>query len=460
MTGWPGRGGRARAAQAERGVLARVAGAEVREHRLRNGLRLMLVERHADPVVSVILWYGVGARHETETESGMAHFLEHMMFKGSAGFAKGEVDRLTARLGGSNNAFTTADHTAYWFEFASDRWEQALAIESDRMANLTLDGKEFSSEREVVLEELSMGEDDPWRSLSRRVQRVLFQRHPYGEPVVGRADRLRRMTVEDMAAWHRRYYHPGNATLLICGDFSSPRALRLVRRHFGSIPAGAPMAEVEPYRPPLVEPAGPQRLELRWDDPNARLCLAWPTVKAGEDADWVLDVITTVLTGGRLGRLYRKLVLNEGLATTISTSNDTRVEGGAFWLFAEAAPGVEPERLERALRAELVLLAREGVSAADLKVARRILAASEAYSRETVTDLAEDIGEWAVDVDWRLALAGPERWARVRTRQVREVVERYLKPERCVTGWSLPREHKQSGEQRAAGRRRGKAGGR
>ncbi|MDP6839493.1 MAG: pitrilysin family protein [Planctomycetota bacterium] len=432
----------------------------MREHRLRNGLRLLLVERHADPVVSVILWYGVGARHESETESGMAHFLEHMMFKGSTGFAKGEVDRLTARLGGNNNAFTTADHTAYWFEFAADRWEQALVIEADRMVNLTLDEKEFISEREVVLEELSMGEDDPWRCLSRRVQRALFQRHPYGEPVVGRADRLRRMTVEDMAAWHRRYYHPGNATLMICGDFSSGRALRLVRQHFGSLVAGEPLSAVEPYRPPLTEPAGPQRLEMSWDDPMARLCLAWPTVKAGEDADWALDVVTTVLTGGRLGRLYRRLVLEEGLATTISTSNDTRVEGGAFWLFAEAAPGVAPEQLESAIWAEFELLAREGVCASDLKVARRILAASEAYSRETVTDLAEDIGEWAVDVDWRLALAGPERWAQVRTRQVREVVARYLTPARCVTGLSLPPEGNVAGGQEVSARARRKVAGR
>jgi zinc protease len=429
---------RARKTGTSRNRTAQVAGAEVSEHRLRNGMRVLLVERHADPVVSVILWYGVGARHEAQTESGMAHFLEHMMFKGSTSFAKGEVDRMTAYLGGTNNAFTTADHTAYWFEFASDRWETALEIEADRMANLTLDPKEFDAERDVVLEELSMGEDDPWRRLSSQVQRVLFQRHPYGEPVVGRADRLRRLTVEDMADWHRRYYHPGNATLLICGDFSPARALKLVRGHFGVISAGPACEDVEPYRPPLEEPAGAQRLETRWEDPIARLCMAWPTVSVGQDEDWALDLVTTVLTGGRLGRMYRKLVLKEGLATSISTSNDTRVEGGAFWLFAEASPGVDPERLEQAIEDEFARIADEGVSAADLKTARRILCASEAYSRETVTDLAEDIGEWAVDADWRMALEGPERWARVRTRHVRDVVARLLKPARRVTGWSLP----------------------
>jgi len=181
-------------------VAATKAGAALRELRLANGLRVLLAERHLDPVVSVILWYRVGSRDEDERAAGVSHFLEHMMFKGSARFGKGEVDRVTMMLGGSNNAFTSADHTAYWFELASDRWEAALEIEADRMRALLLDPGEFAAEKAVVLEELAMGQDDPWRRLTEIVQEALFGRHPYRRPVIGHADALKRLPVEEMRA--------------------------------------------------------------------------------------------------------------------------------------------------------------------------------------------------------------------------------------------------------------------
>ena len=137
-----------------------MAGASISEHRLRNGMRVLLVERHLDPVVAVMVWYGVGSRHESEGEAGLSHFLEHMMFKGTPRCGKGEVDRITTQLGGHNNAFTSQDHTAYWFELASDRWETALEIEASRMTDCSLDDEEFAAEKSVILEELAMGEDD------------------------------------------------------------------------------------------------------------------------------------------------------------------------------------------------------------------------------------------------------------------------------------------------------------
>ena len=214
------------------------AGAIIHEHTLRNGLRILLAERHSDPVVKVIVFYGVGSRSETDQEAGMSHFLEHMMFKGSRKYAKGEVDTLTTMLGGQNNAFTGNDHTAYWMRFASDRWETALEIEADRMQGLTLDPAEFNSERDVVLEELAMGEDEAWGVLAKRVESTLFGRHPYGRPIIGYRESLLAMEPADMHAFHARYYHPGNATLVIGGDFDPKQALRLIRKHFGKIEPG------------------------------------------------------------------------------------------------------------------------------------------------------------------------------------------------------------------------------
>ena len=205
-----------------RGKTLTKGGAAIAEHRLRNGMRVLIAERHSDPVVAVITWYRVGARNEREDEAGLSHFLEHMMFKGSKRFGKGAIDHITTRLGGSNNAFTSYDHTAYWFELASDRWEKALEIEADRMRHLTLDGTEFAAEREVVLEELSMGTDDPWRRLTERVQGALFSRHPYRRPIIGHQDALAALEVEDMRDYYRRFYHPSNAVVVVCGDVVAP----------------------------------------------------------------------------------------------------------------------------------------------------------------------------------------------------------------------------------------------
>lgn len=410
----------------------------IEERRLANGLRVLIVEKHDDPVVAVLLLYKVGARDESEREAGISHFLEHMMFKGSRRFGKGAVDLATTVLGGNNNAYTGYDHTAYWFELASDRWEKALEIEADRMRGLLLDATEFEAEKAVVLEELAMGEDDPWRKVSQEVQALLFPRHPYRRPVIGYADTLRAMSVEDMRAYYRRFYQPGNALLVICGDVSPSAALRAARTHFGSIPALAPHARVEAYRPPILEPDAERRVTTWWDDNTRRLCMAWPTVPVGTREDFALDLLSVVLGGGRLARLHRRLVIEEKLATSVSTSNDSRVEGGVFWLFVECRGAVEPRRVEQVIDEELAALAHRSVPASELARARRMLESSEAYEVETVSDFAEDLGEWAIDCDWRLFVEARARLSKIRSRELREVARRLLAPSRRVVGWSMP----------------------
>jgi zinc protease len=415
------------------------AGARIQEHKLSNGMQVLLLERHLDPVVAVMLWYRVGARNETEKEAGVSHFLEHMMFKGSARFGKGMVDRVTTTLGGTNNAFTSADHTAYWFEFASDRWESALEIEADRMKSLLLDAAEFEAEKQVVLEELGQGEDDPWRVLSQEVQAAVFPRHPYQRPVIGYTETLKALTVSEMRAYYERFYHPGNAILVLSGDIDPDRALAVAEKQFGAIPQGMAYREADPFRPPPQAPRGEQRLTIRWDDEARRLCIAWPGAAVGSDDDCLLDLVSTVLSGGRLSRLYRRLVIDEQLASSISTHNDARVEGGSFWLFAECAQGKEPLALERAVFEEIEKLGSTGPSAKEMLRAKRIIAAGEAHDAETVSDLAEDIGEFAIDGDWRISLTTLERIQAAKPSAVTSAARRLLSAERRVVGWCLPK---------------------
>lgn len=419
--------------------VATKAGARIEERALDNGLKVLLVERHFDPVVAVMLWYRVGARNELEREAGVSHFLEHMMFKGSKSFGKGSIDFLTTQLGGSNNAFTSSDHTAYWFELASDRWEKALEIEADRMRGLLLEPSEYEAEKKVVLEELSMGLDDPWRNLSELVQGALFTRHPYRRPVIGYSDTLANLSVGDMRDYYARFYHPGNATLVICGDIDPDDAFARVTRHFAAIPAGIPYAQADCWRPAVGEPMGEQRVSMTWPDPGKRVCMGFTSAAVGSPEDYALDLISMLLSGGRMSRLHRRIVLEQGLATSVSTQNDARVDRGAFWVYGECAQDAQPAALEAAIDAELRRLRDELVSPADLARAKRMLAAGEAYESETVSDLAEEIGEFGVDAHWSLALETISNIEKTSAAFVRETARKLLVPERRVVGWCTPR---------------------
>jgi len=415
------------------------AGAKVSEHRLTNGLRVLLAERHTDPVVASVLFYNAGARTESEREAGLSHFLEHMMFKGTPRHGKGEVDRITAELGGVNNAFTGYDHTAYWFELASDRWERALELESDRMRHLLLDPAEFEAERAVVLEELAMGEDDPWRALARRVEEVLFPHHPYGRPIIGYPDTLKAMRPEDLHAYRARFYHPGNATLVVAGDFEPQHALAVIDAQFGALAGGRPLVEVDCFRRALEEPRGERRVAMTWDDPGRRFMSVWPTVKVGVKEDDALDLAMMVLASGRTSRLHRSLVLEKGLATNITASNDSRVAAGALWIYAECAQDADPAALEAAVHAEVAKLATTKVTKQELERAKAMLVAAEAFEAESVTDIAEELGEWATDLDWRHAFDGCAAHLALTAADIQSAVAQYLKPERRVVGWSFPK---------------------
>jgi zinc protease len=439
----PGRSERTLVKRAELELAAaRKGGAVISEHRLSNGMRVLLAERHTDPVVAVMVWYRVGSRNEREHEAGVSHFLEHMMFKGTEKFGKGEIDRLTTMLGGSNNAFTSCDHTAYWFELASDRWEKALEIESDRMQRLALESKEFDAERAVVLEELSMG-------LGRSLAKAADPGAEHAVPapsvpaaVIGHADALKRLRVEEMRDYHRRFYHPGNATLVICGDIDAGEALEKAHAHFESIAAPQVPALADAFCPSEELEPGERRVSITWDDEGKRLCMAWPTVSVGTDDDHALDVICAVLTGGRLSRLHRKLVIEKELATTISAHNDTRVEAGVFWIFAECAQGAKPAELEAAIDAELERLGDELVPAKELARVRMLLESTEAYESETATDLAEQLGEFATDADWKLAIDSLARMLAVDSKRIRDCARRLLSKDRRVVGWCLPKKKK------------------
>jgi zinc protease len=406
-----------------------------RSLRLANGLELCELRNRQAPVITSVLCYRVGARDEPDGRYGIAHFLEHMMFKGSARFGAGETDRHTQRLGGSNNAFTTHDATAYFFSFASDRWELALEIEADRMAGLELDPLEVDSERDVILEELAMVRDDPWDALAQEVRECLYGAHPYGRSVLGDRDSLRATGAEELAEFHRRRYRPGNALLVVAGDTPDDLPQR-VEAILGSASGEAG----EPSAPTAVETAtGLRRIERRRGD-LSRMLLALPIPSAREDSFAALRMLAVLLGGGRASRMHRDLVDERALCTWVGVDVGETLEPGILTVAAEVIPGVDPEAVEERVLELLAEVRRAPPAERELERARRVLSADWIFGHER-------IHQQALTLAWSAALFDPEFPGRQLDRALatdgdclRRTAERWLDAERGgVIGWSHPR---------------------
>jgi zinc protease len=410
-----------------------------RLERLDNGLTVCLLENRQAPIVTSALFYRVGTRDEPAGHGGVAHFLEHMMFKGSGKYGPGEIDRRTQALGGSNNAFTSHDVTGYYFNFAADRWTEALAIESDRMAGLTLDPEQVASERQVILEEIAMYDSEPWDALEMEVQSRLFLPHPYGRPVLGTREELVATGAEELRAFHGRFYRPDNAVLMVVGDLGADtdKALAAVEATFGRLSAGGERRNG--HSPPVSLAAGVVRIERRKGE-TARLLLALPAPSASHPDHPPLRLVSTLLAGGRTSRLHEALVDGGQLCSWVSADLSESLDASQLNITAEVVPGIEPERVEAEVMRLLAELADAPPSPEELERARQISTADWVFGHERVHQQAISLGLSATlfDLDYLdrhlrgLLAAGPER--------VLEVASRYLRPERgSVLGWSLPR---------------------
>lgn len=347
--------------------------------RLPSGLEVCLISNRQAPIVTTVLLYGVGGRDEAPGESGSAHFLEHMMFKGSARYGPGEIDRRTQALGGSNNAFTSHDLTAYYFSFSADRWHEALAIERDRMTALTLDPLEVTSERQVILEELAMYRDEPWDALELAVQAELFQGHPYGTPVLGTEADLAAIDRESLAAFHARFYRPANALLVVAGDLDPGTAAR-VEEAFSDLPPAAigraPVGGV-----PALD--GAHRLERRHGEVT-RILLALPA-PAPEHPDHAgLRLLATILGGGRTSRLHRAFVDVGQLCLAASAGIAEAEVASHLACSFELLPDGDPVEVERRLEAELADLRDRPIEEAELERGKQILLADWVFQQERI----------------------------------------------------------------------------
>ncbi len=369
---------------------------------LENGLRVLLLEDHRSPIVTVQTWYRVGSRNELRGATGIAHFLEHLMFKGTPTHGPREFARLVEQNGGQDNAFTSQDVTSYYVNIVSDKLDLVLDLESDRMHNLLLDAKEIDSERQVVIEERrTRAEDDPEGFLAEEVSSIAFKAHPYGYPIIGWAEDLRRITPAEIRAFYKTYYNPNNAILVAVGDFKTAEALAKIKARFGRLPRAADPPPVLPSEPPQN---GERRVVVKKQAQLPVVYLAWHVPNQKSDDAAVLELLSTVLSGGRASRLYRHLVYEKQLA--LEAGGDYpyfSFDPGLFWFWATAMPGRTPETLEKVLLEEMELLKQEPVTDEELNRAKNQIEAEFVFQQDSIHRRAsllarfETVGGYALE---------------------------------------------------------------
>jgi zinc protease len=350
---------------------------------LDNGLRVLLLEDRRSPIVTVQVWYRVGSRNEARGATGIAHFLEHLMFRGTARYGSGLFARLVERNGGQYNAFTSQDVTSYYVNLAADRLDLVLELEADRMHNLLLDPKIIASEREVVIEERrTRTEDDPGGALGEEVSATAFRAHPYGQPIIGWPTDLQRITPEEIRAFYRAYYVPNNAMLVAVGDFEAPEVLGKVNATFGPIPRGA-----EPPTVLAVEPPQSSERRVRVQRPAQLpiVYLGYPVPNQTSPDAAALEVLSVVLSGGRASRLYRDLVHERQLAVVAGGDYSYfSLDPNLFWFWATPLPGQTAETLEKELLSHLERLKREPVSEVELARAKNQIEAGFVFQEDSI----------------------------------------------------------------------------
>jgi zinc protease len=375
---------------------AAIAQADTFEKTLSNGLKVVVKEDHRAPVVVQQIWYHVGSLDEVTGKTGVAHALEHMMFKGTKKVPAGEFSRRIAAAGGRENAFTNDDYTAYFQQLHKSKLPLAMELEADRMKNLNITDKEFAKEIKVVMEERRMRTDDEPHSLvSEKLMSVAYQEHPYRRPVIGWMSDLLAFTADDPRQWYKTWYAPNNATLVIAGDVKADEVFKLAERFYGPIPA-----HKLPVRRNFTEPAqvGIKRLVVKAPAELPYLVMAYhaPQITDAEK-DWkpyALEVLAGVLDGNESARLNKSLVREQQIATEAGAGYESTSRGPAmFILDGTPSAGKTVADLEAALRAQIALLVKDGITEEELARVKAQVAAGEVYKLDSVFYQAMQIGE-------------------------------------------------------------------
>ncbi len=413
------------------------------EFTLGNGLHVVVIPDHRTPVVTQMIWYKVGSADETPGKSGLAHFLEHLMFKGTAKHPPGEFSQTVLRVGGNENAFTSTDYTGYFQRVPREQLASMMEFEADRMTGLVLKDENVLPERDVVLEEFNMRvANNPDARLTEQIMAALYLNHPYGRPVIGWRQEIEKLDREDALAFYKRFYAPNNATLVIAGDVDAKELRPLVERTFGAV-AAQPAISAERLRPQEPVPAAPRTVTLsdpRVEQPGLRRYYLVPsaaTAAPGESP--ALDVLAQLMGSGSNSYLYRALVIDRPLAISAGAGyQGTSLDPSQFMISVSQKPGVEFSQIEPVIDEVIADAGQNLVRPEDLERVKTQLIAEAIYAQDNQATLArwyggalttglsiDDIRSW------------PDRIRAVTAEQVRDAAQKWLDKKRSVTGYLI-----------------------
>ncbi len=419
----------------------------VTKTQLENGMTVLLKEMHHAPVVTFMVWYRVGSRNEVPGRTGVSHWVEHMMFKGTPSFPGAAMERMISREGGFWNAFTWLDYTAYYETMPSDRINLALELEADRMVNTLMEPEEVEAERTVILSERAMYENQPNFLLDEELASAAFRVHPYHHEVIGDTADLRSMTREDLYQHYRRHYHPTNAIAVAVGDFDTADLLSRLTTLYGAIQPGEPtkpILRVEPEQP------GERRVTVNGPGDTAYLTFAYRVPGATHEDYPALSLLNAAFAGGsslgmfggggsnRSSRLYKALVATELAAGAYGSLTPT-IDPFLYSISAVVRAGRTLAEVEAALEAELARLAAEPITEAELAKALKRARAQFIMAGESISGQAQLIGAAeAVTGDYRWFETVLERLGQVTLEDIERVRQQYLRPHNRTVGWYQP----------------------
>ncbi len=413
---------------------------------LSNGMEVAVIPDHRAPVVTHMVWYKVGSADETAGQSGIAHFLEHLMFKGTAKHPDDEFRRRVAAIGGDENAFTSNDYTVFFQRVAKENLGEMMAFEADRMTGLQLTDEVVATERDVVLNERrDRVEKNPDAVLNEGLLRILYLNHPYGRPVIGWNHEILALGRAAALSYYKRYYTPNNAILVVAGDVTPDEVRKLAEKTYGVIPARPDAVRApRPSEPPAIGPRSITVRDAKVREPQMRRFYVVPSAVTAEPGEAeALNLLAEILGGGAVSRFYDKLVRGDGAAATYAGANyrSNGLDSSRFIVYGLPKPGVSLTDLEAHMDEVIADLAKNGVSDEELARAKRSSIAQAIYSLDSQATLANIVGQaLAVGQSLESVQDWPARVQAVTKEQVQAVAQKYLRPETSATGYLEPEE--------------------
>lgn len=410
---------------------------QVKEHRLPNGLKVLLLPEHRAPIISVQAWYRVGSRNEELGKTGISHLLEHMMFKGTARYGPKVFSREVQKAGGNDNAFTSRDYTAYFQNGPKDQLAHWLDMEADRMRNLQASEEGFLTERRVVLEERRMRtEDDPISILLEETTSVAFKAHPYEWPVIGWFHDIESITREDFLNHYRRYYQPNNCTVVVVGDIDPQEALKQVEATFGQIPAGPEPPKVTALEPPQY---GERRLTVRREAQLPFIYMAYHVPNWQEADAYPLELLARILSQGRSSRIYHSLIYEQRLALEAGADyNFDTADPTVFTLYGQPLPGKSVDQLEKSLETEVKRLQTDLVGERELQKAKNQVTATYYMAMDSLFYRGMLLGRLESVARWTLLKEFIPKILQVTAEDLRRVARKYLTADNRTVGILSP----------------------